>query len=220
MKKAGLTEDEISNYLDVIAERVETEKTGSQWIVDSYIEMKQEHSHSEALVATTAGIIKRQSNNTPAHQWKPIKTNETEGKAKFFQRVEQIMSTDLFTVQPEDPISLVMKIMDWRKIRHIPVQNESGHLVGLVTSGMFLNYFAKNDQNSILAIADIMVEDPISISPEISTRTAVKIMLQNNIGCLPVVNRKKLVGIVTEHDFLKVAGRLFQELKPVDLNGN
>ena len=50
-----------------------------------------------------------------------------------YRTVGQFMSTDLFTVQPDDLIDLAASVMDWRHIRHVPVENQQGRLVGLVT---------------------------------------------------------------------------------------
>ena len=124
------------------------------------------------------------------------------------------MSKDVFAVKANDIVDLAANIMDWKNIRHIPVEDEKGNLVGLVTSGMFLRFMARSygKQQKMIPINEIMVKDPITVQPETPTAQAIEIMLKNKIGCLPVVNKKKLVGIVTENDFVKISQKLFDPL--------
>jgi CBS domain-containing protein len=56
-----------------------------------------------------------------------------------------------------------------------------------------------------------MTRDPITISPEASTLEAIELMRRHRIGCLPVVKDERLVGIVTERDFMNVAAELMAE---------
>ena len=57
-----------------------------------------------------------------------------------------------------------------------------------------------------------MVKDPVSITPETLTKNALTIMIKHKVGCLPVVKNNKLVGIVTEHDFVDISHHLLREL--------
>jgi CBS domain-containing protein len=61
-------------------------------------------------------------------------------------------------------------------------------------------------------VGDIMVKEPISVTPDTSTLEAVKLMRQQNIGALPVVQDGHLVGIVTESDFMQIAEQLMEHL--------
>jgi CBS domain-containing protein len=55
-----------------------------------------------------------------------------------------------------------------------------------------------------------MVSKPVTVSPATSSLEAIEIMRSNRVGCLPVVERDQLVGIVTSYDFLEASARLFQ----------
>jgi CBS domain-containing protein len=125
------------------------------------------------------------------------------------------MSTDLFTLKPDDLIDLAASVMDWRHIRHVPVENEEGHLVGLVTHRSLLRSLnianRTNDDDRPTTVSEIMIENPVTVSPSTSSLEAIEIMRTNRVGCLPVVEDNQLVGIVTSYDFLEASARLFQQ---------
>ncbi len=214
LEMAGIDRGDIDHYLGIIRERVETQRSGSRWILDSYNRLKENGFTGEALIAITAGIVRRQKEGTPVHRWDLAQMEEAGSWINKFGRVEQIMATDLFTVQETDLIELVINIMNWKNIRHVPVEGEQGQLLGLVTSGLVIQYYAANlGQNSEMKTAgDIMIREPISIPPEMSTVEAVSLMQKHEIGCLPVVKNDRLIGIVTEHDFMKISAFLLQEM--------
>jgi CBS domain-containing protein len=124
------------------------------------------------------------------------------------------MSTDLFTVQPDDLIDLAASVMDWRHIRHVPVEDEAGRLVGLVTHRgvlhLITNRIAEKDLG-VITVREIMVSNPYTVTPSTPTLEAMELMRENRVGCLPVVEGDQLVGIVTSYDFLDASARLFKE---------
>ncbi|MGI9544002.1 MAG: CBS domain-containing protein [Cyclobacteriaceae bacterium] len=217
LEKAGVSDVEANKYLQVIEDRVTSEKTGSQWQTDSFNKIKQEHNTAKALVAVTAGMIHRQQQNLPVHQWNTATITEAGRWENRLGKVGHIMSTDLFTVRPDDPIDFVIKMMDWRRIHHIPVEDGRRGLVGLVTATMlipFATIHGKKDKPTL--ISDIMIKDPITIKSDANIDKALDAMVANRIGCLPVVEDKHLVGIVTETDLVKVAQELIKEIKKDD----
>ena len=98
--------------------------------------------------------------------------------------------------------------MDWRKIRFLPVEDNKGKLIGLVTARILMRYFSKNYMKDAPAkpatVKDIMIKKPITIHPEANVLETMETLESNNIGCLPVVIEGKLIGIVTAEDFLKI----------------
>jgi CBS domain-containing protein len=129
-----------------------------------------------------------------------------------YQTVGQFMSTDLFTVRPDDLVDLAASVMDWRHVRHVPVEDEAGRLVGLVTHRGLLHLFSRGSQASeTLTVKDIMKADPLTVTSTTPTLEAMAIMRQHRVGCLPVVEGDQLVGIVTSYDFLEASARLFKE---------
>ncbi|MGA2593076.1 MAG: CBS domain-containing protein [Bryobacteraceae bacterium] len=121
------------------------------------------------------------------------------------------MSTDLFTVRP-DPVTLAVSMMDWRHIRSVPVENESGELLGVVSSRDLLGLIAKGGwehaNGGPIPVRGIMNPDPVGISPETSVRDVLKLMIEHAIDCLSVTKEKQLAGLVTSYDLLVVMSSL------------
>jgi CBS domain-containing protein len=130
------------------------------------------------------------------------------------------METELFTVQKDDIIDLVAEMMNWRKIRYMPVENSKGHLVGLITTRLMMRHYsdkiAQQKEGKNILVKDIMIKSPISIGPSSSIVEALQIMRTQRIGCLPVVKDKELIGLITEMDFLRISGRLIERLEGGD----
>lgn len=127
--------------------------------------------------------------------------------------VADLMSTDLFTLFEDDSITLAEEIMKWRNIRHIPVINDQNELLGLITNRDILKIsistlagISKKDQRNIhnkVTAQEIMQKKVFTVPPSTPLSQAAKILSSNKIGCLPVISSGKLVGIITEADFVK-----------------
>lgn len=104
------------------------------------------------------------------------------------------------TLGPESRIEEAWKLMHDNHIRHIPVC-KGDDVVGLVTQkDLLVN--AQNPNLLTLPVAEIMVFNVRCIEPDTETLTAAKMMLDGKISCLPIIEGKALVGIVTESDLL------------------
>lgn len=216
LKQRKVKQADISKYLDIIEARAKDHKTGARWILRAFTSMKKEVTNDEAVTAVTAAIVKNQKDNKPVHTWKEASAADLEDWRPSKIKVEEFMSTDLFTVQKDDLIELVAEIMNWRRIRYMPVENPKGELVGLISSRMLLRHFARrNELTESLAttVKDIMIEKPITVAPETTIMEAMHKMRGLKIGCLPVVKGKELVGIITEMDFLRITSRLMERLE-------
>jgi len=75
-------------------------------------------------------------------------------------------------------------------------------------------------QESDLTVNDIMRTNVITVSADTPTVDALKLMRKNNLGCLPVVNGKKLIGMITEFDFVCMIEHLFEELQNLETQNN
>jgi acetoin utilization protein AcuB len=121
-------------------------------------------------------------------------------------------------VRPEAHLSEAAKLMRAQKIRHLPVVDGAGRLVGIVTARDLRQALfapAVHDEHTdvptlleALSVADVMTRGVMSIRPATSIRDAARLMYERKLGALPVVERERLVGILTETDVL----RAFQEL--------
>lgn len=129
--------------------------------------------------------------------------------------VSDLMITDVITLNEGDSLSLARMEMSLARIRHLPVVRGE-RLVGLVTHRDILramcSVFAELDdpeQQDVLRnipVREIMSSDIQTVSPDERAAEAGRAMLQNKLGCLPVVETgSRLVGIITEADFVDLA---------------
>ncbi|HED65233.1 MAG TPA: CBS domain-containing protein [Planctomycetes bacterium] len=206
----GLRSDDVERYLGVIRERVGKGRTGSQWMLDSLESMRDARS-DEAYRALTATMTEEQEAGAPVHEWPLARVAGTEDIRDSYRTVSQVMTRDLFTVHPEDLLDLAASVMDWEHLRHVPVEDQEGRLVGLVTYRTLLRIFGRRERRETVAVSDVMRRNPNTIRPEASVSEAIRTMRENKLGCLPVVEDGRLVGIVTESDFMEVAARLLEE---------
>jgi CBS domain-containing protein len=206
---------DVDKYLDIIEERAQSRQTGATWIIKSLSAMDSSASKDTRQRRLTSAMLASQKNEQPVHRWSIIEQAEPEEWEDSYRTIGQFMSTDLFTVKPDDLIDLAASVMDWRHIRHVPVEDEEGHLVGLVTHRGLLRILnignRANDDDSPRTVREVMIEDPVTVSPSTSSLEAIRIMRGNRVGCLPVVENDQLVGIVTSYDFLEASARLFQQ---------
>lgn len=139
--------------------------------------------------------------------------------------IEAIMSTNLITVTPSATLAEARSLMHDHRIHHIPIV-EGDELVGLITLTNVLaatDSFLRDDSSRIhadeIGIKDAMVTDVATVDINASLRHAALFLERHKIGCLPVLDHDKLVGIITDTDFVAVAINLLEQLEetePVD----
>ena len=118
-------------------------------------------------------------------------------------RVADLMTSQLRCLKESDTLADATAVMQELFIRHVPVVDERGQLSGIVTQRDILSFEHKKDSGTPLR--EIMRTDVATVSPDTPLRTAAETMIFNKYGCLPVVEGRALVGIITETDFLKLA---------------
>jgi CBS domain-containing protein len=213
LRASGIDDNDIERYLGVIEKRVSSRRTGSQWMIDSLEAMGDAANPAERFNALTAAIASRQKDGNPVHEWPLAQLHESGDWKHGYQRVEQYMTTDVFTVHENEVIDLVANVMDWRKVRHIPVEDDDGRLIGLISYRSLIRFLAQDlphGKDHPVPAGDIMQRDPITIGPETTTLDAINVMRRERVACLPVVKDGRLVGIVTEQDFVNIAAELFE----------
>jgi len=125
--------------------------------------------------------------------------------------ISTLMTKNPASLDPEARIEDAWKIMHTHRVRHVPVV-KGDKLVGLVTQkDLLVN--AQNRSLLSLPVAEIMVFRVSTITTDTTAEEAAKVMLNKKISCLPVVEDDKLVGIITESDFLKRLIQLLAESK-------
>ena len=141
------------------------------------------------------------------------------------ERVQDYMSTKVFTTTPGTPVESASKIMVRNRLRRIPIiggeadiSKAAKKLLGIVTSTDIIRFLNAKDLfenlNSNLAsdvlntkLSDIMVEKLITVPPTERLGDLCQIFLDNNIGGVPVVKNDEVVGIITERDILRAIKR-------------
>jgi CBS domain-containing protein len=213
LRIAGIAGADIDRYLGVIADRVESGLTGSQWLMNSLAAMQGADTKDAIAGALVAGTVNRQWEGNPVHQWEPARLEEGRSGRSRDLRIEEFMTTDLFTVHPHEPIDLVVNLMDWKHIRHVPVEDERGHVVGVVSWFEVLHHFAGGDPQGRaepLAVSAVMKEAPVTVPPETPVLDAIALMRREKIAYLLVVKDHSLAGIVTERDILNITAHLLE----------
>ena len=136
--------------------------------------------------------------------------------------VADIMSTDVYTLAPDDSLQDARKLMTEHNIRHIPIVTEDQRLEGLLSQrdmlaaadSILLPHIEDSEAiESRISISSVMTLDPATTDAHTSLRGAALYMQHHRIGCLPVVRDGTLVGIITDSDFLTIAIDLMERLE-------
>ena len=215
----GIDSGDIDFYMDIISQRAKLNLNGARWQLRAFTKLKKETSMDEAVTVMTSAIYENQNLGKPVHTWELPELKDLLDYRPGNLRVEEFMQTDLFTVSKDDLIELVAKLMDWRKVRYMPVEDQKGNICGLITSRLLLRFYSQKgisikEGNKQQTVEDIMISSPIVIEPGKSIIEALHIMREKKIGCLPVVTDGELIGIITEMDFLRISARLIERLEP------
>ncbi|MBX2842534.1 MAG: CBS domain-containing protein [Flammeovirgaceae bacterium] len=216
LKKYNVHKNDIDKYLDIIQARNEKSRTGARWTLESYAKLIKTNSREEVSTALVAAMVKNQIEQKPIHELGLANIEDIIEWAPSHFLVEEFMTTDLFTVNKDDIPELSADMMDWQQLRYLPIENDKGELIGLVTHRELLRYFSNNNKSNNCKpkrLGEIMLKNPITIRPEQTIVEAMDIMMEHKIGCLPVINNGKLVGLITETNFLNITASLFKRLK-------
>ncbi|MFT4802607.1 MAG: CBS domain-containing protein/gamma-glutamyl:cysteine ligase YbdK (ATP-grasp superfamily) [Flavobacteriaceae bacterium] len=199
LKKEGIDQVDIDRFLGVIEERAKS-LTGSQWKLKNYRHLRKYLKQDEALMTLTKAIYNNQQGDLAVHEWPMIKNIP-----KIYQDahlVNHVMSTKLHTIDENDLTELASEIMDWKKIHHLPVENEKGELVGLITWAQIEEFKKSKSFKNDSIVADVMMKNVYIVHPETKILEALHHMKTNNVSCLPVVQKNSLVGIITIKDII------------------
>lgn len=137
--------------------------------------------------------------------------------------VKDLMTDVVETLQIGDTLAWAEELMKTGRFRHLPVVDGSERLVGLVThravQAAWVSHGHPNDETHARLAAEIPIEtlmesNVLTVTPDTTALAAAALLARTQFGCLPVVEREKLVGIVTEADFVKYARRQFEAEVP------
>jgi CBS domain-containing protein len=126
-------------------------------------------------------------------------------KRKNQPKVEDFMSTAVITMKESDALSGAQIEMQMAEIRHLPVVDGRGHVVGVLSDRDILRNLTKIDGQPT-PVSKIMSRRVQTVKPGMAAAAAATLMLENKFGCLPVVgDDEQLVGIITDTDFVRIA---------------
>jgi len=136
--------------------------------------------------------------------------------------ISEIMNTDLYTLEEDDSVLDARRLMAEHHIRHIPVVAGGKRLVGLVSqrdvlaaadSNLVIAAEDSQAQEAYVTVSSIMSVSVNTVDESASLRGAALYMQKNKIGCLPVLRGDKLVGIITDSDFVAIAINLMEQME-------
>ena len=205
LKKSGVDELDIEKYLSVFEKRVAAEITGAEWTIKNFRNLSKRYGEVVAEKELVRQSLIYQNENLPIYQWENIDV-ESYPVSMTETNVEQLMTKDIFSVQEDSSIEMARSILKWNKIHHLPVENEQGDLVGMITDGM-MQRAEKRDLADTVLSRDIMLKNPVSLSTITSLTKAEEIMNTQQLNGLPVVFGKKLVGMFTKTDMDKLINK-------------
>ncbi len=129
-------------------------------------------------------------------------------------KVKDIMTTEVFVLHATQTLDIARSLMRIKHVRHVPIVDTDNVFVGLMTHrdllAQTISHLAgieEDEQQYLdrhLHIVNIMQKEVLTVDPELDICTAISLLLEHKYGCLPVVSDTKLVGIVTEADFLNL----------------
>lgn len=133
-------------------------------------------------------------------------------------RVKDVMTSNVTTLKRNEQLTLADDVMRLGRIRHLPVLDDDGEtLIGIVSQrdlfrgalAQAIGYgeHARRKLLNTLVVKEIMTTDPITTTPDTPLVDAARILMERKIGCLPVVQAGRLVGILTEGDFVALVAR-------------
>lgn len=212
LQQMAIDRGDIERYLGVLEDRVNKRRTGARWLLQSLDNMEDQGTQNQRMRCLVSSLVHQQSSGQPIAEWRLAHFCEKQDWRESYRYVGQFMTTDLFTVRTNDIVDFAATLMDWRHVRHIPVEDDSGKLVGLVSHRALLRLVANGrvGDTAQVSVGEIMNPDPITVSPETSTVDAIRLMRDRQLACLPVLRDGKLVGLVTEHDLVVVSSHLLE----------
>lgn len=197
LAELGVPVDDLDRYLGVIEERVRTERTLSRWLLDAVEDGP--GSRDVRVHAATRELMERERTGAPVHTWPPARGAVAVGEVT----VGELMTTDLFTVRPEDVIDLAAEVMQWKDVHHVPVEGGDGVVVGLVSRDAVERLRAEQRRglrSADVAVRELMDPDPPLADASTPLADCLELLVSSGAGCLLVLEEGRLAGIVTERD--------------------
>jgi len=218
LERAGITQEDRKRYIGILDQRVRSLQTGSSWAWSSWAKMSQHgrRGTGKRVTALTAAMIARQRTRAPIGEWTLADYDDHALVEGDFEKVSQLMETDIVTVGPDDPVELVSELMSWTRAKYLPVEDERGDLVGLVSYRAVLRHLndvarqADESAAYTVPVSEIMRKELITVTPHTPTREAIQLMRTHRVGALPVVQGPHVVAMLTQEELVSLASRAIE----------
>lgn len=138
--------------------------------------------------------------------------------------VAEIMTREPYTLGPDDTLATARQLLAEHHIRHIPIVSADGSLLGLVSQRdvlaagdtSVLNREGGSSHENYVALSSIMSSPVQSVDESASLRGTAMHLQKHKVGCVPVLRKGKLVGIITDSDFVAIAINLMEQLEAAE----
>ncbi len=129
---------------------------------------------------------------------------QNSGFVAMFSRVAEVMTPDILTLNPQQRFADAVALMANQFIRHILVVDSDGKLCGVISDRDVLRALARTPNWNSKFVSEIMTDDSITVASDAPISSAVRLMLEKHINCLPVMDEDhRVCGILTSTDLLK-----------------
>jgi CBS domain-containing protein len=138
--------------------------------------------------------------------------------------VAEIMTREPYTLGPDDTLATARQLLAEHHIRHIPIVSADGSLLGVVSQRdvlaagdtTVLNREGGSSRENYVALSSIMSSPVQSVDESASLRGTAMHLQKHKVGCVPVLRKGKLVGIITDSDFVAIAINLMEQLEAAE----
>ncbi|WP_408024100.1 CBS domain-containing protein [Tenacibaculum sediminilitoris] len=201
--KSNIHIKEIDYLLGIIEERVNKNCTGASWLIKNKRLLNQKLSKFDTEIALTESMYKNQVQNIPVSKWGDVDLSKSYISTKK-DKLYKIMSSELFVVNEHDLVELVLRVMKWNKVNHMPVVNNKNKIVGVISKEQLTGFDFSKPANKQKTAKKIMDTEFISLTPETLINKAKKLMDKDKKSCVLIIEANELVGIFTQKDLSSI----------------
>ncbi|HVS14112.1 MAG TPA: CBS domain-containing protein [Thermoanaerobaculia bacterium] len=213
LSRLGVPAADVGRYLGCLERRVASRWTPSRWMLA--VLDREARPSSEGLGRLTRRLLEIQRSGEPLHE-QPVASAAPEPAAAVgapllaqletwrCRRVEELMSDDLYTVRPDDAASLAFAVMDWRHVRHVPVEDHEGRPLGVLAERSWHRAMRLDPSSAPPSVEQVMVREVPQVEPTSRVRELAVALAQSGSDCALVVSKSRVVGIVTSRDLMRV----------------
>lgn len=185
--RVGVAAQEAERALWPVLRRAETGRTGARFVRAAL--------QTREPTWLVQYLAEQQWADLGVAEWpEPRRLTRSDVAPRLDRRVEEVMTRTLYTVRPEDPITLALGVIDFKRVRHVPVENADGQLVGLITP-----------QPALAAppealVREVMHSDFAVVPPQMPWAQARSLLQSTGMGCVLVCDEGQLVGLLSDRD--------------------